>query len=502
MIEPASQLQFEFKSARLGQVFTPRPVADWMARWACAGPPATILEPSLGRGVFIDALEDLFAHHPTSRWPAVEAFEIDGELVADFQARARRIQVHCRHGDFLQATLDRTYDAVVANPPYVRRHDHAYDEALFREFDSACGIRLSRMTNMYGLFLIRIWQCLAPGGRAAVITPAEWLNADFGAPIKSYFLKQNAIDGIVHFAHASKVFQDAMTTAAITLLRRDRESDEPIRLAGVDAPDELDGSLLERSRQLSRGDLQPNRKWTPLFNRDSGTHAKPSCEAVGRKLSDVARCVRGIATGANDYFTLRESDRLRHGLEVLDLAPCVTKAPHVTGERFTDEDFACLRDADQRVYLLNPRPDLSKAVESYLEEGRRQGVHLRYLPSHRPVWYRPEERPVAPIWVSVFARGRFKFVRNEARALSLTAFHAVYPKFNGDTGVSDLFDYLISDAAQAALVDHRRIYAEGLLKVEPRDVEAMPIPESLYLKLAAGAERDLFGPSAGASTAR
>ncbi|MBK8267503.1 MAG: N-6 DNA methylase [Planctomycetes bacterium] len=468
---------------RLGQVFTPRIVADWMTQWVCSNQPRSILEPSLGAGVFVDAIDAQFRDNAMLFKPEVDAYEIDDALVAEYMRRSpSSINVRCIHADFLTAKLPHSYDAVVANPPYIRRHQHDYGEDLFRNFDESSGRRLSRLTNVYGLFLLKIWQSLAAGGRAAVITPAEWLNADFGVPIKTILLEANAIDAILHFGHNSKVFADAMTTAAITLLRRGRKSNDSIRFASVESPDDLSENLLNHAIDYEIDSLDPARKWTSLFDQNGNGTASHG-QSKGPTLGDVARCVRGIATGANDYFTLRESDRIRHEIELPDLTPCVTKAQHVVGEVFRSSDIQRLIGDDQRIYLLNPREERSAAVESYLALGREQGIHERYLPSHRPVWYLPEARPPAPIWVSVFARGRFKFVRNDAAALSLTAFHAIYPNRIDAQSVALLFEYLSGDSAQSALIEHRRIYAEGLLKVEPRDVESMPIPESLVAKL-------------------
>ncbi len=100
------------------------------------------------------------------------------------------------------------------------------------------------------------------------------------------------------------------------------------------------------------------------------------------------------------------------------------------------------------------------------------------------MWYRPERREPAPIWVSVFAREKFKFVLNRTGALNLTAFHAIYPHEPTLQRIRALFDFLIGPEAQLALRDHHRIYADGLMKLEPRDVLAMPIPAALHRQLA------------------
>ena len=95
-----------------------------------------------------------------------------------------------------------------------------------------------------------------------------------------------------------------------------------------------------------------------------------------------------------------------------------------------------------------------------------------------------KRREPAPILVSVFAREKFKFVLNRAAALNLTAFHAIYPHEPTPTRIRALFDFLTGPEAQNALRDHHRIYADGLMKLEPRDVLAMPIPAALHHRLA------------------
>ena len=461
------------KARRLGQVDTPRPVADWMARWACAHRPRRMLDPAVGGGVFVDAVETLAGRRRAGVVPAFEVCEIDPGVLRRFAGVPRRLPIRLREEDFIAARFAEPFDAVLANPPYIRHHDLRCPGGVFAAFDRLCRRRISRMTNLYGLFLAKIWTLLARGGRAAVITPAEWLNADFGVALKTYLLEENAIDAIVHFDHAANVFEGALTTAAITLLRRGRRAGEPIRFCHAAGVDDLSAATLEGGRRVLQQDLAPTAKWTPLFqNRAWSAPGGPT-------LGDIARCTRGIATGANDYFTLRESDRRRWGIDFRDLRLCITKAQHVAGDRLTRPDVQRLRDADQRVYLLSPRPRLTAAVGRYLEEGRRLGIDRRYLPSHRPVWYAPERRDPAPILVSVFARGDFRFVLNEAGVLNLTAYHAIYPRNPNDEPVGALFRYLNSAKAKQALVAHRRIYGDGLLKVEPRDVEALPIPEAV-----------------------
>ena len=362
------------------QVFTPRDIADWMTAWACAGHPATILEPGAGRGVFLDAIEALWQTRKGDR-PAVTAFETDATLCAELLRRCDAGHVNVRHADFITAGRVARFDACVANPPYVRHHELRYPERFYTAFDRQIGARLSRMTNLYGLFLLRIWSSLSHGGRAAVITPAEWLNADFGCALKRYLLSENALDGLVHFAPSALAFPDALTTAVIVLLRRGRATDEAIRAAHVADCGALQRLQLVDASAIHRKALDPAKKWSRLF--------ETSRPARGRALSRhtlgaFAECTRGIATGANAFFTLSESERRAHGIDLHDVAPCVAKAGHVSDVLFDDGALQRLIASPRKVWLLRPRMPLRAAVVKYLAIGRRLGIDRRYLPAHRP----------------------------------------------------------------------------------------------------------------------
>lgn len=456
----------------LGQVFTPPAVAAFMVAWAARNRPREILDPCLGRGVFANAWRTLQRRQQLAPLARLTACEIDPALAAAASAPpSEPLPIDLHRGDFLAASFARRFDAIACNPPYVRHHDLRQPANLLARLERASGCRLSRSANLYAWFLLRIWDLLAPRGRAAVITPAEWLNADFGRSLKAHFLRHNALDAIVHFDAATPVFADALTTSAIFLLRRDRRPHEPIRVRWVRALDDL--GIAPTDRALNPAELDPNAKWTPLL-RDARAAPRAKSTAATR-LADVARCVRGIATGANRYFVLTPRELAAAGIDRADVRLCLSKASHAPAERLTRRDIARLVATNQRVFLLDPRRPLRRAVQRYLARGRAAGIDRRYLPSHRPVWYRPERRAAAPIWVTVFARSGFRFVRNQPAALALTAFHAIYPR----PGICpDALHAALCDAARrGALRPHVRSYAAGLDKLEPRDVEQIVLPD-------------------------
>ena len=156
--------------------------------------------------------------------------------------------------------------------------------------------------------------------------------------------------------------------------------------------------------------------------------------------------------------------------------PCVAKAVDATGLVFSPQKLAALVSADRRCYLLNPRRHDS-GLERYLEKGESLGIAKRHLPSHRPVWYLPENRAVADIWVAVFSRESVKFILNTSGAKNLTCFHGLYAKAGQEDLAPLMTLFLNSSWGREAFSQVNRYYGGGLNKLEPKDVEALPCPQ-------------------------
>jgi adenine-specific DNA-methyltransferase len=138
-------------------------------------------------------------------------------------------------------------------------------------------------------------------------------------------------------------------------------------------------------------------------------------------------------------------------------------------------DFEKLKQQDKDIFLLNAANSDDSNVVKYLKLGQEQGIDKRYLTASRNPWYSLENRPPAPIWVSVFNRAGLKFVRNEANIFNLTTFHCIYPARNNlfsHTDIDLLFAYLLTDTAKQIFVDNSREYGNGLQKFEPNDINS------------------------------
>jgi adenine-specific DNA-methyltransferase len=469
----ASVESWQRETKQLGQVATPEPVARLMAKWVMSAKPRAVLDPAAGLGGLLAACRQF-----NQRVQLVGA-ERDVETLRRAKTSAPR-GTKLVLADYLKSDSG-LFDGIIANPPYVKAHRLEYSEKDWRYFEERLGTPLDRLTNLYALFLLKIWEDLAPHGRAAVILPAEFLNANFGEEIKERLLRAIRPTGIAIFAPSLNVFADALTTSAIVLLEKGRSLQTPIwaRLADTveDAEAFIEGLLAGEISAAGNGlidvaALNPRAKWLNLLL--NGATEKTPVQ-FAKRVGDYFNCRRGIATGANDFFCLSRAEMHEHHLTETHVEPCITKATDADGLVFTREKFDALVNRDRRCFLLNPSRN-GQNLTRYLERGEKQGIPKRHLPSHRPVWYLPENRAVAEIWAAVFSRESVKFILNTSGAKNLTCFHGLYAKPGNELLAPLLTLFLNSSLGREAFSQVNRFYGDGLNKLEPKDVEDMPCP--------------------------
>jgi adenine-specific DNA-methyltransferase len=471
---------------RLGQYFTPPSVAELMIRWIAAIGPRSVLDPAVGPGIFPRLLRRACPQ------AVVTAIDVDPVALAAARiALGEGAKLRLVDADFMTWDDATAFDAAVANPPYLRHHDMSYDFDVHDVVGRRNGVTLSRLTNLYALFILEICRRLRDGGRAAIVVPTEWMSANFGAPLKEWLLGHGWLRTIIYWSHATVPFEDALTTASVLLIEKDaRRAGRTVRaiyVTGDAPPDALDACVQEDAgradpraaaagvvvRELDRASLLLHGKWNDLL--EHGIRPAPPGFV---RLGELAATRRGIATGANRFFHLRPSEAARIGLRASSMRPCVGRATDARGCVFTHEDYAGIAAADGRSILLDIDGEPDPREQAWLAQGERDGIAARYLcAARRPHWHRMERRPAAPIWAGVFARTGLRFVRNVAGVANLTAFHCIYPFDDDPEHLAALTACLASDVVQAEARRHVRVYGAGLSKIEPRDLLEIAVPD-------------------------
>ena len=452
------------------QFFTPQPIANLMSDWLLGNKSLkTVLEPAFGLGIFS---RTLLSKQDKLK---IKGFDIDETIFNEARTYFKSHKnVSLNLEDYMYNDWKNKYDGIICNPPYLKFHDYD-NKQILQEVENNLKFKFNGFTNLYTLFLLKSTFQLKKEGRTAYIIPSEFLNSDYGRLVKEYLLKTKTLRHLFVIDFKENVFDDAMTTASILLLANDKNNSE-INISTIDSKADL--QLIDayiKSYPKEKGefnfklnDLDPNIKWRKYYQLQNSINYKNLVP-----FSSYAKVVRGIATGANDYFTFKESKAKEFSIPKENLMPCICKAKDVKSNFFTESDYKNLVKNNELAYLFDGQNSNNKSVLNYIEKGVKEKVNEKYLTKSRKPWYSLENRPPAPIWVSVFNRNGVKFIRNESKISNLTIFHCVYPtNSNLFSKVTNdlLFAYLLTDVAKEIFSDNRREYGNGLKKFEPNDL--------------------------------
>lgn len=442
------------------------------------------LDPAIGTGSFYSALQTVFS---TRRIESARGFEIDahyGEPAKTLWA-GRGLDIEL--ADFT-ATKPPEEDSdkanlIICNPPYVRHHHltQAEKSRLRKATLGASGVTLNGLTGLYCHFLCLSHSWLAENGVSVWLIPSEFMDVNYGAPIKKYLLENVTLERIHRFDSSEAQFGDAIVSSAVVFFRNaPKPPGQVVRFTY--------GGTLDKPRicrDVVADTLEPERKWTGIPREDRGKTQKSET-----RLSDLFDIHRGIATGANKFFVISEDMADSLGLPEGALKP-ILPSPRYLGVDEIEADGKGYPRIDRRLVLLDcnlSEEDVRQGYPelwSYLTEGVAQGVRERYLCRHRKPWYSQESRQPAPFLCTYMARQKsdktvFRFILNHSKAIAANVYLMLYPKprlaeaIAGDEVKMQAVWEALSSIDAECLIEIGRVYGGGLYKVEPKELAAAP----------------------------
>lgn len=520
----------------LGQFWTPAPIAEFMTQWAVQKPEDRVLDPAFGSGVFLLAAmkclltlgqsesvasrqvagvelsplaflmgtANVLLHYPQARpslhlgdfvVPQREPLEILREPPAVYNVEAVQLVLPGLEPTAPTAFPD-CFDAIVCNPPYTRHHHlpEAYKATWAAQMEQEFGLRLSRFSSLFAYFFVQATRMLKPTGRMAFITPAVVFEASYSHRVKEFILRHLRLRAIITFHESLSVFEGVDTAACITLLEGPEAP--PVKQVIHIEVNEWPGvkELLEAVNQgnaarypwgtispMTLQELQPRRKWTIIPQESDRFDNKSFVPLV-----QIARVVRGIATGANNFFVLSDAEVREWGLNPRYLRPVLTKNREASGYVFDQDDFERLGCEGKKRWLLYLTGPVQPGTpeEHYIHHGEAIGLHTRSLVRTRSRWYEMEQREPAPIYFTYLSRKKSRFIYNRAGVLALNVFLCVYPEpaiARSETALKALLAVLNSAVSKEALRHVGRSYGGDTIKLEPRELDRLPVLNPITL---------------------
>jgi adenine-specific DNA-methyltransferase len=502
-----------------GQTFTPPMIIESMISWAASAGtrPARVVDPGSGSARFLIAAG--------RRWPGADLVGVEIDPLAAIVGRASLAAAGLAArsriilGDYRGVALPPGAGPTLflGNPPYVRHHQITpeWKSWLHR---TAAGYRLpaSGLAGLHVHFFLATAQHAQPGDLGALITAAEWLDVNYGRLVRELLLGPLGGESVHLVEPAVPVFADAIATSAVTCFRPG-QAVGAIRLARVASPAAL-GTLVGGG-PVPADLLRDAPRWGPLLHGAAGqcgagsgsapagepaaaggpvkarVSAPPGRDATagapsetGGSPGSTGPARRGLPAG---YVELGELCRVHRGQVTGANAVWVTAGPHaliparfqfaaVTRARELFAAGAVLPPGAALRRVIDLPADLAElpaaeqaAVARFLRAAVAAGAADGYVARHRTPWWRVRLAEPPPILASYMARRPPVFVRNLAGARFVNIAHGLYPR---EPLPPELLDALASYLRQSVTTDQGRVYAGGLVKFEPREMERLPVP--------------------------
>lgn len=480
-----------------GGYYTSAELAQWLCTWAIRGRDDLVLEPSCGDGSFLEAAVHRLGTLGTKG--AARANHLYGvEIIRDEADKARtRLarEVGLRAVDVVETSdffdwwkrPDRPlFDVVVGNPPFIRYQSFPEPHrSRAMEIMKEQGLSPNRLTNIWVPFVVAAAAALRPGGRMALVLPAELLQVSYAAQLRSFLTDRF---GRIDLISCNELFFDKAQQEVLLLLADEARavpSDKnSCRVTLTEAHSVTD--IVSRTPAAVLQDASPktirhdSEKWLKYFLSAPEIAFMRELRTSGATLplSTYASVNVGVVTGKNQFFVLRQSEIEARGLQGHTM-PLVSRSAHLVGTRIGKRDWKQLAADDHLVNLLHLTPingTMPRALESYIRLGEAQKVHKGYKCSIRKPWY-----AVPSVWIpdAFMFRQIYDFPRvvlNTADATSTDTIHRMRCK-TGNPGAVIANTYTSLTAASAEI--EGRSYGGGVLELEPTEAERLLMPAKL-----------------------
>lgn len=205
---------------KIGQVFTPLPLAKIVVGRGLdmlSSPPSLILDPAVGPGVFIEAVQEL----RISSAVTFIGYDLDARMANLAGAAMDRLAVSgdIRHSDYLLDRRVPAADLIVMNPPYVRHE--LIEPGLKRQYaaiiDELTGARVPRRANLLVYFLLKAIGDVLPGGIVSAVVYDAVTRTAYG---KMFLKELDRAGDVLSIEPVVAPFPGVLVNAEIIVIRK------------------------------------------------------------------------------------------------------------------------------------------------------------------------------------------------------------------------------------------------------------------------------------------
>ncbi len=477
----------------LGAFYSPPSLVDPMVAWAVTRSDQSVLDPSCGDGVFLESAARRlrgFGAGPKQTAALLHAVDLNPDaarfteerLVSELGLPFANVRIASFFSLPPPGALfgpAEGVDAVIGNPPYIRYQDFAGGERLEAlERAAHAGVQLTRLASSWAHFVVHAAAFVRPGGRLALILPAELIHTSYAAPLREHLRRSFREVHVVSFRQA--VFPDVQAEVVLLLAAGKEGGPGRLKLAEVETCSDLSdlATVLAGAETFAPGE-EPE-KWLPGYTAHPGTAILDELQDRGllRPLGDVGKANIGFVSGANEYFVLTSEEAARWRLPERSLQPALIRARQIPGLQIARADVDLVRAQGERCLLWLPGERLTLAEQDYVRRGEDLGYAGRYKCRVRSPWFRVSGVAAPDAFLTYMSDVVPRLCLNQARVVSSNTLLNVRLT---RIPVALRKAFVVAFYNSATLLSCERIgrsYGGGVLKLEPGEADRLLVPSA------------------------
>ena len=437
-----------------GVYYTPIKLAHFLAKPLIRATDLTVFDPAYGEGALLLAAEQIFSQKRNSRSFVLQLYGCDKAPKNGYLKHLP--SHHLLKLDFFEYSLEKKFDLVLMNPPYVRHHimsDRRRRECQ-KIVDEIC--RLKSTSDLWAYFLIKAVNHLKEAGNLGAILPWSFLQAEYALSVRKWLAER--FKKIRVLALGAHYFDNAQERTILVWLEG---FGQPVRSIKISFSQHPQGDL--PYCDLDRG------SWESENVLYSATH---DIEAILRqyieeynfnRFEEFADIRIGVVTGADSFFILDAEEARERGFSHDHLIPIFTSSREFSG--------LSLNGSKPTKRLLSLTRRQYGNYRNYIRKGIREKYHLRAHSLRREPWYSVNLGQTPDAFFPYRTSSIPYLIMNDQGVQCTNSIHRIYFKKLSQEKRKWIQISLLSIPGQLSLEAYSKTYGQGILKIEPRSLK-------------------------------
>lgn len=392
---------------------------------------ARILEPSCGKGIFLDKLRK-------QGFNRILGYEIDPNLDCGWDC--------VRYESFISSPISDTYDVVIGNPPYIRWKNLEPDLKTELENSTLWKKYFNSLCDYLFIFILKSIEQLNDRGELIFICPEYWMNTTHSKSLRDYMVLNGHFSDIYHFKEAP-LFEGVTSSFIIFRYIKSLERKDIVlhkyRGKGKPEIEELQSGICFEHTEISQ--FQHDKRWL-LANKEECRRInafEQSCIKKGETQDDSTELHRignycdignGMVSGLDKAFQIADISVLNEYERKYLIQ--VYKAKDLDQYFNSSENYYFFIDENLTEKTFKEKcPNLYRQITSYsidLDKRYNYGKNLKKwefaFPRNKSLFERKEKRILIPCKERISKRNFFRFTMAESDIFPLQDVTGIFKK--------------------------------------------------------------------------